>query len=309
MTPNKPLLWAELTWEQIAAMRTENIDMVIFPIGSTEQHGPHLPLNVDTLCAEVIAHAVSSQTGVPVLPTMPFGCASRHTHFWPGTLSLSPQTLAAVVREVLEDVIAYGFHRVLVLHGNVDDTAPLQMALDELRRDFPHAQMTAKHLYEASLRIQEINRSDGENVHANTAETALTMHIAPDLVHHDRIFDDPDRTRNLVFSYAVPQTSQSGHTGEPSKATPEMGAELFAAVVRDWTYVVKKALNEQAPLRPVSPPVNNSESSTRFERETTIDTSPLAQPPICGPPPEFAPQKFTSQTQSDAADLFRAPSL
>ncbi len=308
MTPIKPLLWAELTWEQIAAMRTENIDMVIFPIGSTEQHGPHLPLNVDTLSAEVIAHAVSSQTGVPVLPTMPFGCALGHTHFWPGTLSLSPQTLAAVVREVLEDVVAYGFHRVLVLSGHVMNAAPLRCALEELRHKYPHLQIAQKHVCEASIRVQELYSSDAQDWHANAAETALMMHIAPDLVHHDRIFDDPDRTRNLVFSYAVPQTSQSGHTGEPSKATPEMGAELFAAVVRDWTYVVKKALNEQAPLRPVSPPASD-ESSTRFERETTIDTSPLAQPPICGPPPEFAPQKFASQTQPDTADLFRAPSL
>ncbi len=307
MTPIKPLLWAELTWEQIAAMRTENIDMVIFPIGSTEQHGPHLPLNVDTLSAEVIAHAVSSQTGVPVLPTMPFGCALGHTHFWPGTLSLSPQTLAAVVREVLEDVIAYGFHRVLVLSGHMMNAAPLRCALEELRHKHPHLQIAQKHVCEASIRVQELYSSDAQDWHANAAETALMMHIAPDLVHHDRIFDDPDRTRNLVFSYAVPQTSQSGHTGEPSKATPEMGAELFAAVVRDWTYVVKKALNEQAPLRPVSPPdalnsFRKQTPDTPLEAAIVTDATPPPQPPICGPPQRI-------ELPTVASDLFRTPTL
>ena len=70
----KPFLWAELTWEQIRDMRADGVDMVIFPVGSTEQHGPHLPLNVDTLCAETVAHAISTRTSVPVLPALPFGC-------------------------------------------------------------------------------------------------------------------------------------------------------------------------------------------------------------------------------------------
>jgi creatinine amidohydrolase len=217
----KPLLWAELTWEQIAAMRAEGVDMVLFPVGSTEQHGPHLPLNVDTLSAEIVAHAVSAQTGVPVLPTLPFGCALGHTRHWPGTLSLSPQTLTAVVHEVLEDVIAYGLHRVLILSGHVTNAAPLRCALEELRATHPQLQIAQKHLCEASLRIKSIYESDAEDWHANAAETALMLHLAPDLVHRDRIFDDPDRTRGLVFSYAVPQTSEYGHTGEPTKAHPK----------------------------------------------------------------------------------------
>src|SRR4051812_43699883 len=109
----KPLLWAELSWEQIRDMRTEGVDMVIFPIGSTEQHGPHLPLNVDTISAEIVAHAVAARTAVRVLPALPYGCALGHTRQWPGTISLAPATLTTVVCEVLEDVIAYGFTRLL----------------------------------------------------------------------------------------------------------------------------------------------------------------------------------------------------
>ena len=60
--------------------------MVLFPIGSTEQHGPHLPLNVDTTLAEAVASAVSASTGVPMLPALPYGCALGHTRQWPGTL-------------------------------------------------------------------------------------------------------------------------------------------------------------------------------------------------------------------------------
>jgi creatinine amidohydrolase len=260
----KPLLWADLTWENIRDMRADGVDMVLLPIGSTEQHGPHLPLSVDTLSAEIVAHAVSARTAVPVLPTLPYGCALGHTRHWPGTLSLSPATLTNIVVEILEDVIAYGFTRILILSGHVTNAAPLRCALELLRSKYPTLQIAQKHVSEASLPIKSAYESDALDWHANAAETALMMHLAPQLVRTERIFDDPDRTRELVFSYSVPQTSLEGHTGLPSLATPEMGAELFEGVVRDWTYLVKKALIEKPPLssegesapRPEPPPVH-----------------------------------------------------
>lgn len=298
----KPLLWAELTWEQIRDMRADGVDMVIFPVGSTEQHGPHLPLNVDTLCAETVARAVSARTAVPVLPALPFGCALGHARFWPGTLSLSPQTLSLVVREVLEDAIAYGFTRILILSGHMMNQAPLRCALEELREAHPALQIAQKHLCEASSRVKAAYESDAQDWHANAGETALMMHLAPQSVHSDRIFDDPDRTANLVFSYSVPQTSEAGHTGAPSKATPLMGQELFDALVTDWTYVVKRALIEKPPLQ-------------RVDEKTQQEPQREVQPPICGPPHDAPPHMSTHVAEQavstdeipDGPSLFRAP--
>jgi creatinine amidohydrolase len=194
MQINQPILWAEQTWETIRDMRRDGVDMVIFPIGSTEQHGPHLPLHVDTISAEIVAHAVSSRTAVPVLPTLPYGCALGHTRHWPGTLSLSPGTLSAVVCEILEDVIAYGFTRILMLSGHVTNAAPLRCALETIRDKHPQVQIAQKHLFEASQRVRAAYESDAADWHANAAETALMMHLVPDQVRTERIFDDPDRT-------------------------------------------------------------------------------------------------------------------
>ncbi len=229
-------------------MRADGVDMVLFPIGSTEQHGPHLPLNVDTLSAEIVAHAVSARTAVPVLPTLPFGCALGHTRHWPGTLSLSPETLSRVVCEILDDTIAYGFTRILMLSGHVSNAAPLRSALEILRARHPKLQIASKHVCEASASTKAAYEADALDWHAGAAETALMLHLAPNLVRTERIFDDVDRTRDLVFSYAVPKTSHEGHTGSPSLATAEMGAELFEQIVRDWTYLVKRALIEKPPL-------------------------------------------------------------
>jgi len=243
--------WADLTWEGIRDLRAgDGMDMVLFPIGSTEQHGPHLPLNVDTLIAERVAEAVSARTGVPVLPALPFGCALGHTRHWPGTLSLSPATMALVVEEILNDVIAYGFTRLLLLSGHITNAAPLRAALENIRARHPQVQIAQKHVMEASARVRAAYTADAEDFHANAAETALLLHLEPQLVHAARIFDDPDRTAKLVFSYTVPHTSRAGHTGRPSEATTAMGQALFEMLVTDWTAVVERARREKAPLAP-----------------------------------------------------------
>jgi len=240
--------WDNLTWEDVRDLRVGGMDMVILPVGSTEQHGPHLPLMVDTLFAEQVALAVSDNTGVPVLPALPYGCALGHTRFWPGTISLSPETLSKVLEEILEDVIAYGFTRILILSGHVTNAAPQRVALERLRSRHHGLQIAQKHLMDASPRTLAAYLADAEDFHANAAETALMMELAPETVRHDRLFDDPDRTQDLVFSYAVPFTSEAGHTGRPTEATPEMGREIWEMLVADWTDIVQRALVETPPI-------------------------------------------------------------
>jgi creatinine amidohydrolase len=244
------IVWADLTWEEVRDLRSRGMDMVILPVGSTEQHGPHLPLKVDTSLAEAVALDVSEQTGVPVLPVLPYGCALGHTRLWPGTISLSPNTLTQVVCEILEDVIAYGFTRILILSGHVTNGAPLRCALELLRSKHHGLQIAQTHVLEASDRTRDAYLSDAKDFHANSAETALMMHLDPNTVKTSRIFDDLDRTEDLVFSYTVPFTSVAGHTGRPSEANATMGADLFDMLVQDWAAIVRRALVEKPPLDP-----------------------------------------------------------
>lgn len=248
---NAPLLWASQTWEEIGALRARGSDMIILPVGATEQHGPHLSCDVDTILVERVAHEVSARAQVPVLPTLPYGCSLGHTRAFPGTLSLRPQTLALVLQEVLSDAIAYGFSRILILSGHGMNAAPQRVALELLRDQNPRLQIAQKHLMDASSRVLAAYTSDAEDFHANAYETALMLHLTPDKVRANFAqADDPDRTPGLCFSYTVPFTSKNGVTGAPSLATPGLGAELFAILVDDWTAWVRKALKEQAPLQP-----------------------------------------------------------
>ncbi|HEY6535475.1 MAG TPA: creatininase family protein [Candidatus Nitrosocosmicus sp.] len=82
MIPNegKPILWDELSWKDVEEI-TKNIKMVIFPIGACEQHGPHLPLGVDTIDCYEIAKRVSAKTGVPVIPPIIYGVSQSMANF------------------------------------------------------------------------------------------------------------------------------------------------------------------------------------------------------------------------------------
>jgi creatinine amidohydrolase len=92
--------------------------------------------------------------------------------------------------------------------------------------------------------------ADGDDVHANRAETSLMMAVAPDLVRVDQLAlaDDPDRTDGLVFRYTAPSLSRNGVTGRPSEATPQLGRWLLDEVVHAMCSAVERGRTEVAPL-------------------------------------------------------------
>ena len=244
-----PVLWEWLTWEEVGALRSAGMDMAILPVGSTEQHGPHLSLNVDTVSADAVARGVSGQTGVPVLPALPYGAAWGHTSKWPGTLSLSPATVTNAVVEIGEWLLAAsGFTKLLILNGHVTNAAPLRVALETLRFRHPEMRVALRGLWEISPRVAAAYTADAEDWHANAAETSLMLAHHPEGVRPERIADDPDRTGSLFFSYPVPRTSENGATGRPTLATAAQGETLRAWAIEDLTAQVRAALTEEPPF-------------------------------------------------------------
>jgi creatinine amidohydrolase len=250
LTEAKPVLWDSLTWLEIQQLRDGGTDMCLLPLGATEQHGPHLPLNTDSVFATAFCCYASAKTGVPVLPTIEYGCSLGHTDRWPGTLSLMPETLSLTVREITDFLIRTGFKRLLIVNSHWGNTSSLRCAIDRIR--FEHAgkfQIGLKNSFEFTQSIWSQFIDDGEDFHANRAETALMMYLDPSAVRIDQIEDDPDRTGGKVFTYVVPQTSKNGLTGHPSRATAENGKHLFIEMGEALTRFVTAAKNEEPPLQ------------------------------------------------------------
>ena len=245
----KPVLWDELSWQDVAALRDGGIDMVILPVGATEQHGLHLPTGVDTISARAVAEGVSARTGIPVLPELPYGCSLGHSTKWPGTLSLRPDTLARIVHELGQQVLASGFRRMLLLNGHVTNWAPLRCGLETIRADLPEMRVALRSVWELSKEVHEwYHRDGGQNWHANDAETSVMLSLRPDLVKMERAVDEPDRSTCCFFSYTVNKESLYGGVGKPTQATADLGRRILESCVSALSEQLVQALKERTPL-------------------------------------------------------------
>lgn len=242
--------WAELTWDEIAVLPRSGVDAALLPVGATEQHGPHLGCGMDAMLADKLCATVAARTGVPMLPLLPYGCSLGHSHRWPGTLSLSPQTLIAIVSEIGDWLHAAGFRRLFVVNAHVTNAAPLRCALEVLRGRYDDLMVAVLNTATLTPRIARAFSADAADWHANAAETSLTLALAPELVRPKRIrdADDPDRTTGLVFAHPVNRTSRDGVTGAPSRGNAAHGRKLFAWLTTDLTAIVRRGLRERPPL-------------------------------------------------------------
>src|SRR5215467_3054945 len=115
--------WSALTMDAVGAAAAAEA-IAVLPVGATEQHGPHLATGTDTLLAEKVAIAAASGTGDVVLPSLSYGCSLGHTTQWPGTLSLTPATMMAVVVEIARWVHASGFRKLVLVNGHATNGPP-----------------------------------------------------------------------------------------------------------------------------------------------------------------------------------------
>jgi len=250
MAAHAALRWEALTWEEIAALRRAGTDLCLLPCGATEQHGPHLGVGMDTVNAALLCEAVSARTRVPMLPALAYGCSLGHSHRWPGTIALQPHTLAEVITQIYTWIHAAGFRRLFLVNGHVGNSAPLRCALELIRSRHDDALIRLVNVAETSPEVRTAFYADAEDWHANAAETALMLALAPALVRPRKIksADDPDRTAGLVFTHPVNRTSKNGVTGTPSRATRRQGQRLHQRMVTDLVELVERGRRENAPL-------------------------------------------------------------
>ncbi len=244
------MLWAERTWDEIPADIAAACAAAILPVGATEQHGPHLGTGMDTVLADKLCQAVSEKTGVPMLPPMPYGCSIGHSRRWPGTIALQPTTLIQAVKEIGDWAYYSGVRRLFIVNTHVTNAAPLRCALEMLRAEHDDMMIAVINTALLSERVKKVNFADADDWHANAAETALMMAVAPEITRPDRLqdCDDPDRTGGHVFAHPVNRTSLNGVTGAPSRATKPQGEELFRWMVEDLCEMIERGKKENPPL-------------------------------------------------------------
>ena len=238
---------AELSWPEFRDRIATN-PPVFLPVGATEQHGPHLPLNVDVILPTGVAERVARAVGGLVAPTIPYGYKSQPRsgggQAFAGTISLDAQTLALVVRDVVRDLGAHGVRRLVVLNGHFENAWPLVEGLDlglrELRRD-GIADLQAMRLEywdfvePATLDRLFPNGFPGTELeHASLLETSLMLLLRPDLVRMDRVPSDGPARFPTYDRWPVPDgfVPASGVLADARGSSAEQGGWLMDDHVR-----------------------------------------------------------------------------
>lgn len=242
--------WAERTWRELPRDLDAAAQSAILPVGATEQHGPHMGCGMDAVLADRLCAAVAMRTKVPALPTLPYGCSLGHSRRWPGTIAIKPGTLIEFVKEIGDWTYGSGVRRLFIVNTHVTNAAPLRCALELLRAEHDDLMVALINSASVSPRVREFHFADGDDWHANDAETSLMLAVAPNMVRPDLLdeADDPDRTEACVFAHPVNRTSLNGVTGKPSAATAEKGHVWFEWMVEDLSAVILRGMTETPPL-------------------------------------------------------------
>src|SRR5947209_20173491 len=164
----------ENTWKERHEAR---VDTAIVPFGAVEQHGHHLPLGTDWIIADAMGQALAEalEEDVLLLPAMPFGNSREHMAF-PGTITLRPATLAAVLDDIVESLRHHHIRTVIVFSAHGGNWI-LKPTLREL--NFRCPEMT---LLWADGSLPEEGEPVPEDIHAGRGETSTLLHFRPDLV-------------------------------------------------------------------------------------------------------------------------------
>ena len=203
----KPLLLPEMSWVDVKGY-LETCDMVIIPLGATEQHGPHLPLGTDYYEAMGICKKISEKTGVVVAPVLWTGYSVYHSGF-PGTLSLKPETMEQILFETAEMLMKYGFKRFMFFNYHGGNNIVQSKIIHRINHTTPAMALAIGH--GSDLQKEADDEEDFFDWHAGKGETSIMLYLRPDLVRMDRA-QKPD----------IRFTQQMRNLQEAAKNNPEL---------------------------------------------------------------------------------------
>lgn len=232
--------WEKLTWPEIKE-RLKTVDTAILPCGAIEQHGPHLPVDIDYFDAVYLANRVADACSSPkpfVLPPIPYGVSYHHEDF-KGTLSVTNDGLSRFVYDIGMSLAHNGIKKLIILNGHGDNAPTLSYAAQMINRD--------AHIF-VCVETGETSDTDIYNligthndVHAGEIETSTTLAIRPEMVQMDKAvketlkfgsdYLDYTSDRGVSWFVRTHKISKSGVMGDATAATAEKGKKMWDLMV------------------------------------------------------------------------------
>ncbi len=230
--------------------------VAIIPVGSTEQHGPHLPLGTDTYVAKMIAEDAGQITQALVCPPVWFGWSPHHMVL-PGTITIRPEVLIEYLYDIIESLCKHGFNKIVLINGHrIVNIAWMQITAERAQRLLGARIVIFDPAYMSKEIASELEF--GPIGHAEEIETSQMLYKYPELVHLEDALDNPiipqelysvdPKYRGDTLCY-VPSTRShmldsvnkaGGTTGEPTKASSEKGEAYHHHLVSNLVRVIEQ---------------------------------------------------------------------
>jgi creatinine amidohydrolase len=249
---NRKYMLDEMTWQE-AEKAFKSGAVVILTIGTVEQHGLHLPLGSDSIIPFELAKRLGEKANVIVLPPWPYGFAP-HALPWPGSISVKHETVAAMLKDILNSVILHGASKIILLSGHPEHEGIMESVGRETMRDWPNVELMVLGYW--SPPILDVIRETAEHLgfHAHEAETSIILALRPDLVKMERAVkeeprdrwsgDPPSNYRELLLKPLESKAPFSGTSGDPSGASKEKGEKMVQVWVERMTKFIEDWIKE-----------------------------------------------------------------
>jgi len=238
--------WARLTWPEAQAAAAR-MPVAILPTGAIEAHGPHMTLEADNRAADALARRLAERTGAVLLPLLPYGQVWSLSRF-PGSLSISNETLKALICDLGRSLAGQGFAVLAIVNGHLGNATALKEAARALYGQVP---LRVLHLFypglhEAATGVLERPRSHPAIVHADELETSLLLDLAPECVQMEKaVAEYPEYPPDFdVTPQYWDGVCRSGVFGDATAATQAKGEHILAAVLERMVALVERAQAE-----------------------------------------------------------------
>jgi len=252
---SKEIFLERMTWKDVQTAVTDG-RVVAVVIGSTEQHGPHLPLGTDCYIPLGIIERVAAKINLVITPPITYGYYSQVRsggagEFFPGTTSVRSSTLVGLITDIVEAFVRHGFRRFLILSGHYENSQLIGEGVQNARKASPETNIRALVVNwwelipaETMREVYGNNFPGWEIEHAAIAETSMLMYLRPELVRTQNI-RDYDMPRRIAYDVIPPPDDTIPGSGVPSKASPaskEKGEALVSAAVKGIVEAVNRDL-------------------------------------------------------------------
>jgi creatinine amidohydrolase len=244
---------ARMTHAEVVRARTEANGVAVIPIGATEQHGPHLPMQTDTISTEATVLRAAREVGVLVAPTIAYGNSRQNIGF-AGTISIRPAILGEFVKDICHSLVKHGFDKLVVVNGHGGNHHCLAVALEETHYETGALVALVKCWALASLPAPDV--APPLEGHAGRQETEFMLALSPEDVDTAAYvvaaptvelgelgsvspaqynpFDTP-----VSYLVSTWESTDTGHYGDPSMATAERGQLVLDTWVANLASVLR----------------------------------------------------------------------